>query len=235
MALSHPALTAPQQSLVAEGAAWIPRLAKKIGLRYGMLVSAVDLEGFGLEGLIAAAQAFDPTHGASFYTFGFYRARGAMLDAVRKEARERKKRAIIALEVAASDRLSRFQDAVSPLEDTQELATRRLQTFTSDLAATMFVSYAAELARGADERAIEAEEHQAAIASLKHAMGTLPPREQALVRLHYLEGRTLRDVAGELKVSYASVRRYHDRVVAQLGQALRAAGVEGAPPTKGAD
>jgi RNA polymerase sigma factor for flagellar operon FliA len=50
-----------------------------------------DLEGHGMEGLIQAAERFDPRRGVRFSTFAGYRIRGAMYDAVRQLGRQRRR------------------------------------------------------------------------------------------------------------------------------------------------
>ena len=42
-----------------------------------------DLVGFGMQGLLEAAQRFDDRHGVAFTTFAYYRVRGAMFDGLR--------------------------------------------------------------------------------------------------------------------------------------------------------
>lgn len=57
--------------------------ARRFRLRRAELA---DLIGYGLEGLIQAANRFDPSRGNQFSTFAYYRIRGAIIDGVKSIA-----------------------------------------------------------------------------------------------------------------------------------------------------
>lgn len=66
---------------------------------------------------------------------------------------------------------------------------------------------------------------QSAYAALDDAVRRLPPEEQLVVRMHYLQGRTLADVARALGVPQKPLYRVKDRALATLAGRLVAAGV----------
>src|SRR5688572_11710835 len=58
-------------------------IAKQIKKTLSPRIELDDLVGYGMAGLLEAAQRFDPNHGANFSTFGYYRIRGAIYDGLR--------------------------------------------------------------------------------------------------------------------------------------------------------
>jgi RNA polymerase sigma factor FliA len=63
---------------IAIAVAW--RIAQRLPAR----VDVEDLISFGEVGLVKAGSAFDPSRGASFGTYAYIRARGEIMDALRK-------------------------------------------------------------------------------------------------------------------------------------------------------
>jgi RNA polymerase sigma factor for flagellar operon FliA len=80
----------------------------------------------------------------------------------------------------------------------------------------------------ADERLIEQEtsaERRTAYRVLFDAIDRLQPEEQIVIRMHYLDGRSLADVARALAVPQKPLYRVKDRALEALGRHLQAAGV----------
>jgi RNA polymerase sigma factor for flagellar operon FliA len=59
-------------------------------------------------------------------------------------------------------------------------------------------------------------------ARVAKALETLPERERALVRGHYIEGRRFDEIAVELGVSKSWASRMHSKALEQLREALEA-------------
>ena len=59
------------------------QLARELGVAARLIE---DLESAGREGLMSAAQRFDPERGVPFRRFANYRVRGAMIDHLRRHA-----------------------------------------------------------------------------------------------------------------------------------------------------
>lgn len=74
----------PQRDrLIAEGLPLVRRLAFRLARRLPPNVDVGDLIGAGSEGLVRAADAYDPGRHASFAAYAEMRIRGAMLDELR--------------------------------------------------------------------------------------------------------------------------------------------------------
>lgn len=84
-------LTADQWALVTAtasrgmSAALVYQIARKYHMEYE------DLTGAALDALIIAARTFDPERGSTFQAYAYAKVRSALLDVVRKRARELKK------------------------------------------------------------------------------------------------------------------------------------------------
>lgn len=69
-------------ALVHEHLPLVRGIARKIHAQLGGRMPLDELVSLGSEGLVEAAYRFDPSTGARFKTYAFYRIRGAMLDGV---------------------------------------------------------------------------------------------------------------------------------------------------------
>src|SRR4051794_39502930 len=69
--------TPAQQRLVEDHIPFVRSIARKLREQVPT-IEFDDLVGFGMQGLIEAAQRYDDRHGVAFTTFAYYRVRGAM-------------------------------------------------------------------------------------------------------------------------------------------------------------
>src|SRR5437762_13207886 len=76
-------MAADRDRLVEQHLSLVQAIAAKLKRTLGRSIDFDDLVGYGTKGLLEAAQRFDPTQGATFTTFAYYRVRGAMLDGLR--------------------------------------------------------------------------------------------------------------------------------------------------------
>ena len=61
----------------------VKAVTARIRATRGAVASFEDLYAVGLDGLLDAAERFEPARGVAFATFAFYRVRGAILDSLR--------------------------------------------------------------------------------------------------------------------------------------------------------
>jgi len=226
-------LTANQRELVERSMPVVDKVARILARRYATLVGYDDMLAMGREGLVQAARAYDPALGVPFSTFSTYRVQGAILDGIRKEA-TRAREARIAAHLAASEFLAVQVDDTNVMTDTEEAQRERLDAFAADTAAAMFAGLVGAESRraagGGEEAAATRQQRTRALSALERASSELSERDRKLIDLHYMQGLELKEVAGRLGVSYASVRRYHSTVVQRLAARLRTLGVHQAPP-----
>jgi RNA polymerase sigma factor for flagellar operon FliA len=197
-----------------------------------------DLLSFGTQGLIEAAQRFQPERGATFPTFAYYRVRGAIFDGLRtfgwvnrrEYARLREQERVDAYlqshgERAATAAPGTIEDAVAALAE------------ALDGAATVFVT-SLEAESGPEEAdARPGADDALAFGELSHAVREaireLPAQERAVVEAFYFKDRNLQDAGRDLGVSKSWASRLHAAAIDKLRVRLARAesiGSGGPPP-----
>jgi RNA polymerase sigma factor for flagellar operon FliA len=196
-----------------------------------------DLVQDGVIGLIDAARRFDEGRGIKFETFAERRIRGAMIDALRKDAwprgvrrqrreleaaREELRRELgcepsladLAAKVGSDEkRLGRTIVRINAIESTSPLANNdRLDESTLPQA---LIPSEPEQPDTAYERAETRDRVREAIASL-------PPREQKVISLYYYGEVTMKQIGQEIGVNESRVSQLHARAVRRLRDALSA-------------
>ena len=205
---------------------------KAAALYYGRVrahVSYDDLVAMASVGLSEAASRYDPSVGASFKTFAWYRVQGAIIDGLRKEtALPRAVWArIVALRATASYLQAQAERATAARDKAGAATTAdKLREVRAALGAirTMYTVSIHQLDEdalhandtGADD-ALARERQKEALAA---ALETLPERERALMHKHYVEGKSLLDAGAELGMSKSWASRLHARAVDQLRKRL---------------
>lgn len=196
----------------------VEAMATALAQRLPASVDLQDLVHAGVWGLIRSLSTYRPERGATFVGFMRHRVRGAMLDELRH-----------------MDRLSRLRRAHARRRDAAlETLRARLQREPSDaeLAEELGLSerryrlrFAAEGA-GSDQvdAADDLPDHSAECPSepvdradlLRRIEASLPPIEWRVLRLHYIEGLSGKEVARKLRLSPARVCQIHGRVLTRL-------------------
>jgi RNA polymerase sigma factor for flagellar operon FliA len=195
----------PGEELIAQHQKMVLGLAGRLRRELSLPGDLDDLVAFGFGGLLEAERRYDPSRGVRFQTFAYYRVRGAMLDGVRKMA-DLPRRAHQRLKEEAERTPTA---APSPLDKAFARMSANL-TSASPLQGS-FADESPESALLKNER----------IERLLAALAALPPRQRALIRGRYFEGRTLEAVAAELGVSKSWASRIHTQALSALRSVLR--------------
>ena len=174
------------------------RLSRELALRS----DKDDLVAFGYGGLLEARRRFDPARGVQFQTFAYYRVRGAMLDGIRRMAY---------LPRRAHEKARAAQEA-APAPTALDKAFARMSARL-----TMGAGPRAEAGSDDPESSLLRKE---SLSRLLKALSTLPPRERALVRGFYFEGRQFDEIASELGISKSWASRLHAKALAALRETL---------------
>jgi len=209
-------------ALISDHKPLIHAIARRVRAEMGNQVPAEDLEAFGVQGLLEAHSRFDPTRGARFATFAYYRIRGAMLDGVRKmvdappKSMLRTKRQQAADDIAESAGLERSADLAgrSP-ERSVEAVQRTLARLTTSFVASC-VDADPDDAPAPDGPLLRRERQS----ELRRAMTQLPERERFILVSYYLEERPLEDVAQSLGLSISWASRLHHKGLDRLRELL---------------
>jgi RNA polymerase sigma factor for flagellar operon FliA len=196
-----------------------------------------DLVQDGVIGLIDAAHRFDEARGIKFETFAERRIRGAMIDALRKDAwprgvrrqrreleaaREELRRELghepsladLAAKVGSDEkRLGRTIVRINAIESTSPLANN--EHLDESTLPTALIPSEPEQPDAAYERQETKDRVCAAIASL-------PPREQKVIGLYYYGEATMKQIGAEIGVNESRVSQLHARAIRRLRDALAA-------------
>jgi RNA polymerase sigma factor for flagellar operon FliA len=194
-----------------------------------------DLVQDGVIGLIDAAHRFDEARGIKFETFAERRIRGAMIDALRKDAwprgvrrqrreleaaREELRRELghepsladLAAKIGSDEkRLGRTIVRINAIESTSPLANN--ENLDESTLPTALIPSEPEQPDEAYERQETKERVCAAIASL-------PPREQKVISLYYYGEATMKQIGAEIGVNESRVSQLHARAIRRLRDAL---------------
>jgi RNA polymerase sigma factor for flagellar operon FliA len=215
----------------------VPLLRHIVGRMFvGPGLEREDLYGFGMLGLIAAADSFDLSRGLKFSTYAHPKIRGAILDELRRRdflprgQRERVRdldRAISKLEqekgLAPTPEEIAAELAVSVEEVDEVLAAARCAGEMSIDSVSETPALAALLCDPKSDDPVGSAEWSEMKALLEHAIRELPEQEKSVITLYYAEGMLLREISAILGVTESRVSQIHSKAVYRLNRALVAA------------
>ena len=234
--MSLPAAVANPSHRIVAGLPFVEALARRMASSMPHSIDIGDLVQDGVIGLIDAANRFDADRGIKFETFAERRVRGAMIDALRKDAwprgvrrqrreleaaRETLRRELgcepsladLAAKVGSDEkRLSRTIVRINTIESTSPLANAE-HTDESNLPAALLPSRAG--ASGCRLRARRRSQDR-----VKAAIESLPWREQKVIGLYYYGEVTMKQIGQEIGVNESRVSQLHARAIRRLRDAL---------------
>ena len=228
-------LAARNRDRIAAGLPFVESLARRVAASMPHSIELGDLVQDGMIGLIDAACRFDEERGIKFETFAERRVRGAMIDALRRDAWPRGVRRQRRELEAAREQLRRELGAEPSLAD---LAARmgsdetrlgrtivRINTIesTSPLSAGDNVdgaSLPAALVPSEPQAPDRAYEEQEVRDRIRAAIASLPPRERKVIGLYYYGDATMKQIGTEIGVNESRVSQLHARAIQRLHKAL---------------
>jgi len=229
------ALDPKNQQRITASLPFVEALARRMAASMPHSVDLGDLIQDGMIGLIDAADRFDEERGIKFETFAERRVRGAMIDALRRdawprgvrrvrrelEAAREKLRHELGAEPSLADlaqhmgsdetRLSRTIVRINTIESTSPLATGD----TVQHACLPPVMVPPELP--SPDRACERGE---VATRVREAIKALPWRERKVVGLYYYGDVTMKKIGSEIGVNESRVSQLHARAVQRLRKML---------------
>jgi len=228
-------VTVSQNRRIVAGLPFVEGLARRMASSMPNSIDIGDLVQDGVIGLIDAAHRFDEARGIKFETFAERRVRGAMIDALRRDAwprgvrrqrreldaaREALRRELghepsmadLAARVGSDEkRLSRTIVRINTIEATSPLATG--EHFDESSLPTALVPSEPDAPDTAYEKLETRERVRAAIQSL-------PWREQKVIGLYYYGEVTMKQIGAEIGVNESRVSQLHARAIRRLKDAL---------------
>lgn len=235
--MSRQPLAAADRDRIARSLPFVESLARRVAATMPNSIDIGDLVQDGMLGLIDAARRYDEARGIKFETFAERRVRGAMIDALRKDAwprgvrRQRREleaaREALRRELGVEPSMQDLADRVGTDVTKLERIIVRINTIesTSPLAA-------ADVADGADLPAVlvpseppsphKAFETREVRDRVRRAMGGLPPRERKIVAMYYFGEATMKQIGAEIGVNESRVSQLHARALDRLKRLLAA-------------
>jgi RNA polymerase sigma factor for flagellar operon FliA len=215
----------------------VPLLKHLVGRMSFDLPSSVDrddLFGYGMLGLIQAADSFEPGRGLKFSTYAFPKIRGAILDELRRAdflprgRREKVReldRAVAELEQRTGLAPTPEELAAHlgvPLDEVDEILLSAKSaghaSLDEDVSETLF----ARLRDPRTDDPQDSAEFEELKGLLVEAIKQLPEQERTVVTLYYGEELLLREIAEVLDVTESRVSQIHTRALYRLNRELTA-------------
>jgi RNA polymerase sigma factor for flagellar operon FliA len=229
------ALDSKDHDRVSAGVPFVKALARRLAASMPHSIDLGDLVQDGMIGLIDASNRFDEKRGIKFETFAERRVRGAMIDALRRDAWPRGvRRARRELE-AAREKLRHELGGEPSLADLAKVMGSdearlgrtivRINTIesTSPLATIDAVNGAhlppvmVPAERPGPDRVYETSE---VAARVRDAIKALPWRERKVVGMYYYGEVTMKEIGNEIGVNESRVSQLHARAVQRLRKLL---------------
>jgi RNA polymerase sigma factor for flagellar operon FliA len=228
-------IAASQNRRIVAGLPFVESLARRMAASMPNSIDISDLVQDGVLGLIDAAHRFDEARGIKFETFAERRVRGAMIDALRKDAwprgvrrqrreldaaREALRRELghepsmadLAARVGSDEkRLSRTIVRINTIEATSPLATG--EHLDESSLPTALVPSEPEAPDAAYERTETRER-------VRGAIQALPWRERKVIALYYYGEVTMKQIGAEIGVNESRVSQLHARAIRRLRDSL---------------
>jgi RNA polymerase sigma factor for flagellar operon FliA len=170
-------------------------------------------------GLIEALDRYDPQRGAKFSTYAYTRIQGAIRNGLEHISERQEQlslhRRLIAERAQAMACMHDLSDAGTPaqvlLGEMAEIGTALILGFMLDDTG-MVLGPAQRLPDGCYEALAFKQEQQRVL----DLLAQLTPREESVIRLHYLQSMTFEDVARTLGITKGRVSQLHQQALTRL-------------------
>jgi RNA polymerase sigma factor FliA len=221
---SSMAITLNQKDLVKQYSEFVVRIAKQVKRTLSPNIETDDLIGYGMTGLIEAAERFDPSLGANFSTFSYYRIRGAIYDGLR----------VMGSLSRTEYRRQRFEEKASAYMESENGRTcigdkpktgaeeellgmakrvqRMISIYVTSLDERDLGSLADENAEDTSDRLARLELYE----KMRAAIGKLSESDQEIITAYYFEDKSLEEVGRKMGLSKSWTCRRHARAMEKL-------------------
>ncbi len=221
-----------REKLILEHVPLLRHIAGKLALDLPPNFDREDLVGYGMLGLIQAADSFEPARGLKFSTFAFPKVRGAILDELRRQdflPRGRREK------VREADRaVARFTQR-NGLPPTPEELAREVGCSVDEIDEVLVSAKTASRATLDDEGGealtallsdprcpspVGSAEFNESKERLERAIGGLGEQDKLVITLYYAEDLMLREIAEVLGVTESRVSQIHTRALYRLNREM---------------
>jgi RNA polymerase sigma factor FliA len=221
--------TKDPEMIVREHSAMVRRIAWHVHARMSTAIEIEDLIQIGLFALIEAARCFQE-RGVAFAPYAATRVRGAMIDALRRDARMAragmaKRREIAQVRARLENQLLRpasdteMADAMGLTPHAFHAAVTTTQAVRQDSLDAVYSDHDAWFADGGLSADAQMEEQEARDA-LAGAISGLPEREAMILQLYFVEELNLDEIGLTLGIGAARVCQIKKQALGRLRAAL---------------
>ena len=219
--IRHPS---PRDEVIERCLPLVKSITSRLRNGHGLNTPFDDLYALGVTGLMQAAERFDPTRGASFTTFAYYRIRGAILDSLRRDP-EQHYGDIGGYAVSVASEIAPLQAPANDNGDGGHAATGRRVRRASLLEelATVYLTSLDAIGDVCDDSAIHPDEEvdkKWAAERIRTALAALPDIERRVVELRYYEDLSFSEIGAKLGICKPWAFRLHRQAIAQLRETL---------------
>jgi RNA polymerase sigma factor for flagellar operon FliA len=197
-----------------------------------------DMVSCGVQGLLEAHKTYDPDRGAKFSTYALPRIRGAILDALRAAhpLPRSLQKASSDIERAISGLYTDLGRTPTKAEIAERLGMPLEELLTISQATSVRVlsleSLAEMTVNGATEKLTEMADDDMGIdphsvaqsqflrSQLLEAIEDLPEREREIIRLYYIESRSLKSIGRAMAISESRASQLRHRAIRRLRSVL---------------
>ena len=223
---------------------FVESLARRMAATMPHSIELGDLVQDGVLGLIDAARRFDEDRGIKFETFAERRVRGAMIDALRKDAWPRGVRRVRRELEAARESLRRELGGEPTLADLAKRVGSDEARLEKTIVRINTIESTSPIANpdGMDNASLPAAlvpmeppsphllfEQSETRDRVRLAMAQLPPRERHIVHLYYFAESTMKQIGEAIGVNESRVSQLHARAMQRLRRLMAAGPVDTAP------
>lgn len=219
-----------REELVERYRPFVFSIVKQVAASFPFNLDFEELVGYGMVGLLEAADRFDPRRKVSFTTFSYYRIKGAVFDGLRQMGilTRTPNEAWIRREAAVNDLMqTAVDDDAGGRQSAVEDEIRTVERYVDSLIPAYLLSLSEENAPDvADTRELPnaSVEFRESIKLVRQTVKELPEREREIIESLYFKNLSTTELAKKMGVNKSWVSRLHSKAVNRLRQRLFAAG-----------
>ncbi len=228
----YAAVAFDRDRLILDHVPLLKHIAGRMALDLPGGIERDDLYGWGMVGLVNAADSFEPGCGLKFSTYAYSKIRGAILDELRRSdflPRGRRER-VRELDRVVAELAHRTGVAPSPeeiarelgvsLEEVDEILLAAKSAGHASLDEDVSESLFARLSDPDSEDPQGSVEWEETKDLLVRAIAGLNEQEKTVITLYYAEELRLREIADVLGVTESRVSQIHTRALYRLNREL---------------
>lgn len=220
-----------REELVERYRPFVFSIARQVSQSFPMRIDLEELVGYGMIGLLEAADRYDPRRNVSFTTFSHYRIKGAVFDGLRQmgiltrtpnDDWVRRETVLNDLIQTASD--DNTENAGASVEDEIQTISKLVDSLIPAYLLSLSQENAPDIADTRDLPNV-AVEFQDTFNLVRQTVQELPEKEREIIEALYFKQLSTTELAKKMGVNKSWVSRLHSKAVNRLRQKLSLIGI----------